>query len=544
MRISTTAVKPGTYWLAVLGEGGTLYFRDRTAGPCEGDDYRHGGLIALPSGWRVGPTRKACPISGYATDTLTPTRLRPPVNTEAPSVSGSAVDGDILTASTGSWTGSPTSYGYQWEDCAPSGANCTNINGATSSNYTLTSNDLNDTIRVTVTAANAAGATQTTSAAVGPVTQPSTGGLPTGVTLQQIDGRPNYYCSNGFTFACSAGWDNPSFFPIVDDYAFYSQNSTATFKALGLTTDGRVTGGTNMSYLRNAGITSIQATDPSTNTGSETVGVHIDEPASWSDITSQASTENTNFGLNGRFVQGTFTWNQLYYKNLSGSVCAGTTTMTMPEVFSCTSGIPNGQHLNLATADIYWFAGSGCSNIQYQGGLVETSNGSATADQMARGSNYGDMVDIMRTDWLQPPASDAPIAPYIENSDGLDTCTGHRLIQPQELQWAVWSTIVHGARMILYFGTTGSYESTFGFDPAVESGQTVSMETQAQDTNTLVENVAPIINAPFALNYASVTPAGYTFPALPSRLAREPRNRRDDEVLYGQQFHELQRDLR
>ena len=357
------------------------------------------------------------------------------------------------------------------------------------------------------------GSTSQASAPTGVVTASGGGGLPAGVTLQQIDGGPDYYCSNGFTFACNAGWDNPSFFPIVDDYAFRTQNSTALFKSLGLTTDGRVTGGTNMTALLDAGITSIQATDSSTNTGSETVGGHIEEPGSWSDITSQAGTENTNFGLGGRFLQGTMTWNQLYYKNLNGSVCGGTTTMTMPEIFSCTSGMPNGQHLNLATADIYWFAGSACSTIQYQGGLVETSNGSATADQMARGSNYGDMVDIMRTDWLQPPASDAPIAPYIENSDGLDTCTGHRLIQPPEMQWAVWSTIVHGARMIQYFGTTGSYENTFGFDPTVESGNTVSMETQAQDTNTLVENLAPIINAPFALNYASVTPAGYTFPA-------------------------------
>src|SRR5579862_9048323 len=60
--------------------------------------------------------------------------------------------------------------------------------------------------------------------------------LPTGVTLQQIDGGPNYYCSNGFTYACSStfngmSWDDPRFFPIGDDYPFYPSNSTATFKA-------------------------------------------------------------------------------------------------------------------------------------------------------------------------------------------------------------------------------------------------------------------------------------------------------------------------
>ena len=38
--------------------------------------------------------------------------------------------------------------------------------------------------------------------------------LPSGVTLQQIDGGPNYYANNGFTYAVNAGWDSPSFFPI------------------------------------------------------------------------------------------------------------------------------------------------------------------------------------------------------------------------------------------------------------------------------------------------------------------------------------------
>src|SRR3954463_5764949 len=40
------------------------------------------------------------------------------------------------------------------------------------------------------------------------------GGLPSGVTLRDIDGGADYYCSHGFTYACNAGWDTPSFFPI------------------------------------------------------------------------------------------------------------------------------------------------------------------------------------------------------------------------------------------------------------------------------------------------------------------------------------------
>ena len=438
-----------------------------------------------------------------------------PGNTVAPSVSGQMVQGDTLAASNGSWSNSPTSYGYQWEDCDSSGANCSNIANATSSGYTLAAGDVGDMVRVMVTASNSGGSGQAASAAVGPVTgSGGSGGLPSGVSLHQIDGGPSYYCSNGFSNACSAGWDNSSFFPILDDYAFYPGNSTTTFKALGLTSTVRVTGDENMSTLRSAGVTAIAAGDSASNFGSETVGGHVEEPSTWSDITSQANSLNSLFGLSGRFLQGSFTWNQLYYENLNGSVCGGSGTMTMQQVFSCTSGMPGGKHLNIATDDLYYFAGSGNSDIQYTGGNVENNGGTATAAQMARGSNYGDMVDIMRG-WLQSPAQDAPIAPYIETEDGLLTGPGVREITPPELNWAVWSTILHGARMVIYFGTTSNYgsESTFGFSQSTLPGQSVSMYTQGQDTNKLVENLAPIINSPFALNYGSVTPAGYTFPS-------------------------------
>lgn len=96
-----------------------------------------------------------------------------PSNTSLPTISGTTTQGQTLSATTGTWTGSPTSYGYQWQDCDTSGANCGNINGATSSNYALTSNDVNHTIRVVVTATNSSGSGSATSAAtttVGTVT--------------------------------------------------------------------------------------------------------------------------------------------------------------------------------------------------------------------------------------------------------------------------------------------------------------------------------------------------------------------------------------
>jgi len=53
-----------------------------------------------------------------------------PVNTAAPTISGSPVVGQTLTASSGSWSGSLTSYAYQWQRCDSSGAACAAIAGA------------------------------------------------------------------------------------------------------------------------------------------------------------------------------------------------------------------------------------------------------------------------------------------------------------------------------------------------------------------------------------------------------------------------------
>ena len=97
----------------------------------------------------------------------------PPVNTSPPSISGTPQDGQTLTASPGSWSGTqPITYADQWQRCNSSGANCAPISGATSPTYAVTSADVGSTLRVAVTASNSAGSATATSAAT-TVVQPS-----------------------------------------------------------------------------------------------------------------------------------------------------------------------------------------------------------------------------------------------------------------------------------------------------------------------------------------------------------------------------------
>ncbi|HLH14405.1 MAG TPA: LamG-like jellyroll fold domain-containing protein, partial [Solirubrobacteraceae bacterium] len=81
-----------------------------------------------------------------------------PSNTARPEVTGTAKQGQTLTASTGSWSGTPAfNYGYQWQDCNTLGESCFDIAGATASTYVPAHSDVGSTLRVAVTATNAAG---------------------------------------------------------------------------------------------------------------------------------------------------------------------------------------------------------------------------------------------------------------------------------------------------------------------------------------------------------------------------------------------------
>jgi hypothetical protein len=84
---------------------------------------------------------------------------------KAPHISGRARVGKKLSGSTGSWTGPPTSYRYQWLRCNARGGGCSSIGGATHSKYKLTKHDAGHRLRLRVKAVNAAGSKTSTSAA-------------------------------------------------------------------------------------------------------------------------------------------------------------------------------------------------------------------------------------------------------------------------------------------------------------------------------------------------------------------------------------------
>lgn len=99
----------GKYWIAVLGTGGTLRFRDQSSGTCQSQTNKTTGLTQLPAMWSVGTTYRDCPVSAYG--------------------SGSTVaQGPVLAVSSNSLTFSMVLGGVE---PAPSSVNVTNTGGGT-----------------------------------------------------------------------------------------------------------------------------------------------------------------------------------------------------------------------------------------------------------------------------------------------------------------------------------------------------------------------------------------------------------------------------
>ena len=83
----------------------------------------------------------------------------PPVDTTAPTVSGTASEHQQLSQSNGAWTNVPTGFTHQWEHCtSPTDTStCTPIAGAIADSYTPIASDIGQYVRVREIASNAGG---------------------------------------------------------------------------------------------------------------------------------------------------------------------------------------------------------------------------------------------------------------------------------------------------------------------------------------------------------------------------------------------------
>ena len=375
------------------------------------------------------------------------------------------------------------------------------------------------------------------------------GGLPSGVTLQAIDGETmtspttmsnNYYGRNGFTYAANAGWDSPSFFPMgnsggsISDSSLvslyqqlnwnmhYVNGSAENFSLLGFNASPPLWVGANYDNGFLAGM------------GAETVILEtFDEPSTFAEGITTPLGNCANSIQTGRpwWINNTNFW--IANGGLSGDP-SGNNAQDLAYLVTTPSGAGQTQrHIDIASIDMYFFSGStGGMNSNLTGVWNLGGNQTAaTADQCRRGFLYGDILDRMRSD--QAANYPAPLLSYIETGGPYtQNTTGASYIQPAELNQAAWQGIIHGARGIVYFDytfdgpgagapqggifTQGTYiTSAANYPTGVTNPTGISMFTQITTTGALILALAPIINSPKAINYVTVNPASAEIQPLP-----------------------------
>ena len=150
---------------------------DAAGGACASIDGATGQTY-LVAGADVGATLRVSVTArntvGSATAASAPTGVVQdaglPVPTSPPTITGTPQLGQTLTAGTGSWTGSPTSFAFQWQRCSTDGSSCVDIAGAAGGTYLVAGSDVGSTLRVVVTATNASGGAAAASAPTATVT--------------------------------------------------------------------------------------------------------------------------------------------------------------------------------------------------------------------------------------------------------------------------------------------------------------------------------------------------------------------------------------
>jgi GH25 family lysozyme M1 (1,4-beta-N-acetylmuramidase) len=126
-------------------------------------DVGHSLKVLVTATSATGPAQ----ATSVPTAAVSPAGTSPgarPTNLKPPQILGTPRDGQTLTSSVGTWTGSPTKFTYHWRRCNAGGTSCLAIPHATGARRTLTPDDIGSTLSLVVTATGKGGSASATAA--------------------------------------------------------------------------------------------------------------------------------------------------------------------------------------------------------------------------------------------------------------------------------------------------------------------------------------------------------------------------------------------
>jgi hypothetical protein len=119
-------------------------------------------------------------------------------------------------------------------------------------------------------------------------------------------------------------------------------------------------------------------------------------------------------------------------------------------------------------------------------------------DQTQRGCRYGDQIDMLRP--YQTNRIPGPIYAFVENGAPGGAAWG--TITAAQMKPAIWGSIIHGCRGIVYFIGDNFKLASF---QTIQGTDTISIFDQAKAQHYLIQALTPVIYSPFA---EATTPGG------------------------------------
>lgn len=154
---------------------------------------------------------------------------------------------------------------------------------------------------------------------------------------------------------------------------------------------------------------------------------------------------------------------------------------------------------DVVSADNYWFTDPGICGFS-EGGVIQGGGLELPETDCRMASNYGWTVSRLRS-MIEPQGSKLVWA-LVEVGHPSDNPSAPT-IKPEQIGAAVWSSIVHGARGIVYFNHSFA-------GPCVSQHVLRDCGSRLRDqvraVNRQLRDLAPVLNAPFAINAISAGP--------------------------------------
>lgn len=306
--------------------------------------------------------------------------------------------------------------------------------------------------------------------------------------LRSVDGGQGYY--GGFQNSLPA---TPEYFPVgVWLESVLDEGNIKMDKNVGLNTYVNLTADSNTALLRPAGVHAVTSELSPWSSGL----VLADEPDMWAGPGSSEWTRkwpgqgqicNPTDSPCGYTVQRTLTApiadGTLKYANYGKGV-------SFWESDEEASVFVN-EFQDVVSVDNYWFTDPNICG-QGEGGVILARERNLTDEECRLAANYGWTVDRVRS--LIRPAGSKPVWAFVEVGHPAGEADAPTITGPQ-LRAAVWSSLIHGARGIVYFNH--SFGGSCPSHHVLREPCGDEIRPWVISVNKQVTGLAPVLNAPF-----------------------------------------------